>query len=126
MTTISKRIKAGLALAPLAVLSTAWTTLLVAPSVPAAVVAEVVPAPAEVVVPEIRSELQVPASSTSSSQTSRGPLVGVKAVQAASIRGIPATALAAYQRAAAVMDAADSGCHLPWQLLAAIGRVESD
>ena len=35
-------------------------------------------------------------------------------------------ALAAYQRAATVIDAADKTCHMPWQLVAAIGRVESD
>ncbi|GAA3527981.1 hypothetical protein GCM10022263_15760 [Nocardioides daeguensis] len=39
---------------------------------------------------------------------------------------IPAAASAAYQRAAAVIGAADPGCHLDWTLVAAIGRVESD
>jgi hypothetical protein len=39
---------------------------------------------------------------------------------------IPAAALAAYQRAATVIDAADTSCHLDWPLVAAIGRVESD
>lgn len=40
--------------------------------------------------------------------------------------GIPALALAAYQRAQTVINAADPGCRIPWELLAAIGRVESD
>src|SRR5579863_3076758 len=40
--------------------------------------------------------------------------------------GIPEVALEAYQRAAAALAARDAACHLPWQLLAAIGRVESD
>ncbi|MBO0822771.1 MAG: lytic murein transglycosylase [Actinobacteria bacterium] len=40
--------------------------------------------------------------------------------------GIPAVALAAYQRAATALAASDPACHLPWQLLAGIGRVESD
>jgi membrane-bound lytic murein transglycosylase B len=40
--------------------------------------------------------------------------------------GIPAVALAAYQRAATALAASDAACHLPWQLLAGIGRVESD
>jgi len=44
----------------------------------------------------------------------------------ASANGIPAAALAAYQRAETVINAADRTCRLPWQLLAAIGRVESD
>jgi hypothetical protein len=40
--------------------------------------------------------------------------------------GIPAAALAAYQRAEAVLDQADPVCQLSWALVAAIGRVESD
>ena len=40
--------------------------------------------------------------------------------------GIPAAALAAYQRAETVINAADKSCNIPWQLIAAIGRVESD
>ena len=39
---------------------------------------------------------------------------------------IPDTALAAYQRAAVVMEQVDESCSLSWTLLAAIGRVESD
>ena len=38
----------------------------------------------------------------------------------------PQAALAAYQRAEAVINKADAGCRLPWELVAAIGRVESD
>lgn len=40
--------------------------------------------------------------------------------------GIPARASEAYQVAAVVMDSADRACRLDWQLLAAIGSVESD
>jgi hypothetical protein len=39
---------------------------------------------------------------------------------------VPERALAAYQRAAAVMAPADPECHLTPELLAAVGRVESD
>lgn len=39
---------------------------------------------------------------------------------------IPGIAVAAYKNAARVLSAQESSCHLPWQLLAAIGRVESD
>ncbi|MCB0907157.1 MAG: lytic transglycosylase domain-containing protein, partial [Nocardioidaceae bacterium] len=39
---------------------------------------------------------------------------------------IPAVAVAAYMRAATVINAADKSCHLDWELLAAIGRVESN
>jgi membrane-bound lytic murein transglycosylase B len=40
--------------------------------------------------------------------------------------GIPEVALEAYKRAAATLAVRDASCHLPWQLLGAIGRVESD
>ncbi|MEV5941965.1 lytic transglycosylase domain-containing protein [Streptomyces sp. NPDC051994] len=39
--------------------------------------------------------------------------------------GIPATVLAAYQQAQAGLRGTRPRCHLPWQLLAAIGKVES-
>ncbi|MEU6225884.1 lytic transglycosylase domain-containing protein [Streptomyces sp. NPDC047042] len=39
--------------------------------------------------------------------------------------GIPATVLDAYKRAETALGAAKPGCNLPWQLLAAIGKVES-
>ncbi|MGA5320701.1 lytic murein transglycosylase [Streptomyces seoulensis] len=39
--------------------------------------------------------------------------------------GIPATVLDAYQKAEAELRASRPGCNLPWQLLAAIGKVES-
>ncbi|WP_320779808.1 lytic transglycosylase domain-containing protein, partial [Streptomyces sp. CRN 30] len=40
-------------------------------------------------------------------------------------RGIPATVLDAYQQAETALREAKPGCNLPWQLLAAIGKVES-
>jgi membrane-bound lytic murein transglycosylase B len=40
--------------------------------------------------------------------------------------GIPQVALTAYQRSAAVINAADPSCRLDWSLLGAIGQVESD
>ncbi|MDQ6649230.1 MAG: lytic transglycosylase [Actinomycetota bacterium] len=40
--------------------------------------------------------------------------------------GIPAVVLAAYERAAAQMALRDPGCRLRWQVLAGIGRVESN
>jgi hypothetical protein len=47
-------------------------------------------------------------------------------IASASTNGIPSAALAAYQRAAQVINAADPSCHIDWTLIAAIGRVESD
>ena len=40
--------------------------------------------------------------------------------------GIPEVALKAYQHAATVLATSDAACRLPWQLIAGIGRVESD
>jgi len=39
--------------------------------------------------------------------------------------GIPASVLAAYKKAEAALKESKPGCNLPWQLLAAIGKVES-
>ena len=47
-------------------------------------------------------------------------------VGGASTSGIPSPALAAYQRGAQIIGAADKTCNIPWELIAAIGRVESD
>ncbi|MCS0637975.1 lytic transglycosylase domain-containing protein [Streptomyces sp. LP05-1] len=59
-----------------------------------------------------------------------GPAAGpgpgaVPAVRITAQSGIPATVLTAYRRAEASLARTDPGCRLPWQLLAAIGRVES-
>jgi hypothetical protein len=47
-------------------------------------------------------------------------------VASSSTNGISATALAAYQRAQSVINSADWSCNVPWELIAAIGRVESN
>ena len=47
-------------------------------------------------------------------------------IAASSTNAIPSVALAAYQRAETIINRADEACNLPWQLLAAIGRVESN
>lgn len=43
-----------------------------------------------------------------------------------STNGIPTAALSAYRRAENLLGQADASCKLPWHLLAAIGRVESN
>lgn len=43
-----------------------------------------------------------------------------------STNGIPASALSAYRRAETLLGQADKACQLPWNLVAAIGRVESN
>ncbi|MFD8305745.1 lytic transglycosylase domain-containing protein [Streptomyces sp. NPDC059690] len=50
---------------------------------------------------------------------------GTPVVQGSGEAGIPATVLDAYKKAETAMRAAKPGCNLPWQLLAAIGKVES-
>ncbi|AWT42506.1 MULTISPECIES: lytic transglycosylase domain-containing protein [Streptomyces] len=45
--------------------------------------------------------------------------------QTAGEAGVPATVLDAYQKAAAELARSKPGCNMPWELLAAIGQVES-
>ena len=59
-----------------------------------------------------------------SSLPSAAPVPSVEPAVAAA--GIPQRALAAYQRAATLVSAADPGCGIDWALVAAIGKVESD
>ena len=74
--------------------------------------------------------IEAPASVSGSDETT-GSVGGVEGnaqqiVANSSTNGIPSAALAAYQRAETVINAADKTCQLSWQLVAAIGRVESD
>ncbi|MGI9083708.1 MAG: lytic transglycosylase domain-containing protein [Aeromicrobium sp.] len=48
------------------------------------------------------------------------------AVSTLSTNGIPSAALYAYRRAETLLSKADKSCKLPWNLVAAIGRVESN
>ncbi|MFH8341113.1 lytic murein transglycosylase [Streptomyces sp. AM6-12] len=56
---------------------------------------------------------------------SPSPSAGPPVVQGAGEAGIPATVLDAYKKAEAELRTSKPGCNLPWQLLAAIGKVES-
>lgn len=69
-----------------------------------------------------------PASTTVPTQPALGVASRdrVRPTSSAPVDDIPLAAFAAYQRAEAVINKADESCHLPWQLLAAIGRIESD
>jgi membrane-bound lytic murein transglycosylase B len=109
------------ALLPLAVLSAAWTAGLATAGSDASASADPNTLPDGTRVPS--QAVRAPASLTPSHQI-RGHRRQLVATASAS--GIPQVALAAYERAATVIDQADHGCHLPWQLVAAIGRVESD
>jgi membrane-bound lytic murein transglycosylase B len=123
---LSRRSKA-VALVPLALMSGVWTASLVTASATASgtgdsngalpdgtkVPADAIEAPASVPIPGVIAPA-VPDGSADS------------VVSGASSNGIPAPALAAYQRGAQIINAADKSCAIPWELIAAIGRVESD
>ena len=120
----------------MAMLSAAWTVHAV--NAPAAVPVQTLakssstpPAADDLVVPSQPPQSPVSVSSVPAPSTddtlSAGRAANRPAVLGSPAAGdaIPAVALAAYQRAATVIDTADHGCHLDWQLLAAIGQVES-
>ncbi|MGN6251863.1 MAG: lytic transglycosylase domain-containing protein [Marmoricola sp.] len=123
----SRRSKA-LTIAPVALLSAAWSVSLLTNSaaVGAARGQDPKPLPDGTSVPQ--QAIQAPASVPIPGQLGMGvPRGSADAVVAGvTTSGIPAPALAAYQRAAQIIDSADKGCNIPWELIAAIGRVESD
>lgn len=112
------------ALVPLAVLSGAWSISLAssdAASAPNTQAGLPVVLDTPVAVP-----VSVTTLSAGGGEGLQVPGSPEQIVATASAFDIPSAALAAYQRAQTVIDAADPSCHLPWQLVAAIGRVESD
>ena len=113
------------ALVPLALLSGAWTTSLALSSA-SADTKHAPQLPDGSTVPD--SAIKAPASVSMPGEIAPGVTadsVG-NVLAGASTSGIPAAALAAYQRAAQVIDAADTSCNIDWTLIAAIGRVESN
>ncbi len=113
-------------LLPLALLSTAVTASLTGVGATSAVAEPQAPAtlPDGSSVPA--DPIEVPASvSPADPRRDVDRRLG-REVATESASGIPAAALGAYQRAETVINAADRSCHLSWQLVAAIGRVESD
>jgi membrane-bound lytic murein transglycosylase B len=116
-----------MALVPLAVLSVAWTASIATTGAGSALA----DAQSDTKLPDGTSlpteAIEAPASVSAAGGVAPG-ITGdaQQAVATASTSGIPAAALAAYQRAETVINSADAGCHLSWQLVAAIGRVESD
>ena len=123
------RLQKAAALVPLAVLSTAWTVALAGAGVTASVVSAdpspANPLPGGASVPE--EAIEAPASVSSGDEIAPGVTGDARQILAtSSTNAIPAAALAAYQRAETVINAADKSCNLTWQLIAAIGRVESN
>lgn len=115
------------ALVPLALLSGAWTTsLAVSSSASATTQDETTTLPDGTSIPD--QAIKAPASMSRPGSIAPGVPAGAaeSVIASASTNGIPSAALAAYQRAEQVINSADKSCNLTWQLVAAIGRVESD
>ncbi|MEV1021572.1 lytic transglycosylase domain-containing protein [Streptomyces sp. NPDC050264] len=71
--------------------------------------------------PDYYTDLPPLDSPTDGPTASPGSAVGTGGTES----GIPATVLDAYKKAEAELAVSKPGCNLPWQLLAAIGKVES-
>ena len=111
---------------PLALLSGAWTTSLTVTSTASADGSDRPRLPDGTTVPD--QAIKAPASVSNPGEIAPGVPAGSadRVIAGASANGIPSAALAAYQRAAQVIDSADKGCNIDWTLIAAIGRVESN
>jgi len=122
---LSRRSKA-ITLVPLALLSGVWTASLVNSSATASDNAAASSLPDGTTVPNdaIEAPASVPTPGVIAAAVPEGSADSV--VSGASSNGIPAPAIAAYQRGAQIIDSADKSCNIPWELIAAIGRVESD
>lgn len=121
------RLHKATAIVPLAVLSFAWTASLTGIGVGSAVADEsdgTLPDGSTVPTQAIEAPASVSSPTSVTPTAASGDTSQI--ISTASTSGIPSAALAAYQRAEAVINAADKSCELPWQLIAAIGRVESD
>ncbi len=111
---------------PLLAMTAGWTLVLGdrADAPPAAMIATAAaPATVDPLEPSLPEAVTAPVTDTPGS-TRDAPTTDLS--RTASAADIPDAALAAYQRAATVINATDRGCRLPWELLAGIGRVESN
>ncbi|MCW2867889.1 MAG: Transglycosylase protein [Marmoricola sp.] len=125
-TSLSRKAKAG-ALVPLALLSGVYTASLLSTSATAVNTSATprnLPDGTTVPTKAIEAPASVPVAGLVAPAVPQGAADAV--VSGASANGIPAPALSAYQRAAQIIDAADKSCNIPWELIGAIGRVESD
>ncbi|WP_243056294.1 lytic murein transglycosylase [Nocardioides sp. SR21] len=122
----------AMAIVPLAVLSAAWTASIAGIGGITAVSADASP---ETTLPDGSSvptaAIEAPASVSGGGDLNGGIAPGLRGnpqtvASRVTTSGIPAAALAAYQRAETVINSADRSCNLSWQLIAAIGKVESD
>ncbi|GAA5144914.1 hypothetical protein GCM10023340_13330 [Nocardioides marinquilinus] len=136
MSSSTGRLRKTAAVLPLALLSAAWTASLAGVGFnPVSSAAPSTSAPdGSGRLPDGSRVPTVPfddPASVSAPDEDAGSVTGVNGdaqqiAATSSTNGIPSAALAAYQRAETVINAADPGCKLTWQLVAAIGRVESN
>jgi membrane-bound lytic murein transglycosylase B len=113
------RLRRAATIVPLAVLSAAWTASLAGVGVTSASADEDGPG-------TLPDGTVLPAAAIEAPASVGDPVARAAALTPGSASSIPQAALSAYQRAEAVINQADRGCRLPWELIAAIGRVESD
>lgn len=122
------RLRKATTLVPLALLSAAFTASIAGANAPA-VLASGAPT-ADATLPDGTAvptqAIEAPASVSNGDSLGVGNANAAQIVSTASTSGIPSAALSAYQRAETVINAADKTCNLTWQLIAAIGRVESN
>lgn len=114
------RLHRAITLVPLAVLSAAWTASLAGVGSPTAASAD---RDGSQTLPDGTS---LPAAAIQAPASVGDAVPRDAAIDPGSASSIPQAALSAYQRAESVINEADPGCRLPWELVAAIGRVESD
>jgi hypothetical protein len=124
------RLRRATALVPLALLSAAFTASIAGANAPAVVASDAPTAdttlPDGTAVPTQAIEAPASVSNGDGLGLGLGRSDATQIVATASTSGIPSAALSAYQRAETVINAADKSCNLTWQLIAAIGRVESN
>jgi hypothetical protein len=82
--------------------------------------------PVAPLLPELADPVEAPASVSREPRRDGAGLGVVVNAAYATVDAIPGRALTAYQRAGTVIGSADAACHLGWQLIAAIGKVESN
>ncbi|WP_210649986.1 lytic transglycosylase domain-containing protein [Nocardioides sp. SYSU D00065] len=113
------RLHRATAIIPLAVLSAAWTASLAGVGVGSASADPDGPR-------TLPDGTVLPAAAIEAPASVGDAVTRAAALTPGSAGDIPQAALAAYQRAEAVINRADRGCNVSWELIAAIGRVESD
>jgi hypothetical protein len=123
------RVRKATALVPLALLSAAFTASIAganAPVVASGVHSADTTLPDGTAVPTQAIEAPASVSTGDSLGLGLGSGDAAQIISTASTSGIPSAALSAYQRAETVINSADKSCNLTWQLIAGIGRVESN